>query len=100
MEPFEAYSILRYGGEEFVILMPETGLEEACHVAERVRQNVSDLTFEQGESFFSVTLSLGAAEAIPTMKKSGRIADVRRPVLVRRKSRRKKPGGMLQARLM
>ncbi len=58
----------RYGGEEFVVLMPETGLDEACRVAERLRRNVGDLLFEQGDSNFVVTLSLGVAEVSPTIK--------------------------------
>ena len=37
--------LCRYGGEEFCILLPDTGLEEACAIAERARA-----TIEQGAS--------------------------------------------------
>ncbi|MDX9707156.1 MAG: GGDEF domain-containing protein, partial [Azospira sp.] len=30
----------RFGGEEFIILLPETGLADACRVAERIRQEI------------------------------------------------------------
>jgi diguanylate cyclase (GGDEF)-like protein len=42
---------VRYGGEEFLILLPETGLEGALDVAERIRQTVDTST--------KVTVSLG-----------------------------------------
>lgn len=44
---------VRYGGEEFLILLPETGLSEACEVAERIRKDVEDKT--------GITISLGVA---------------------------------------
>lgn len=52
----------RYGGEEFVIALQSTDEEGARILAERVRENVSKLTFrvpEKGE--FSVTVSLGCS---------------------------------------
>lgn len=36
---------VRYGGEEFGIILPETTEDEACEVAERVREAVRNLTF-------------------------------------------------------
>ena len=36
-------SAYRFGGEEFVVLLPETGLEEARVVAERIRVSFADL---------------------------------------------------------
>ena len=32
----------RFGGEEFSILLPETSVEEAMEIAERIRQEVAD----------------------------------------------------------
>ncbi len=44
----------RYGGEEFAVLLPRTGLEEACVLAERLRERASeDVPFE------GVTISIG-----------------------------------------
>lgn len=52
----------RYGGEEFVLMLPETALADACRFAERLRQVVTaqiiPLTAEQS---FSITISLGVA---------------------------------------
>lgn len=52
----------RYGGEEFVVVLPETPLEEARQLAERIRRELSDTRF-QGENggSFTVTGSLGVA---------------------------------------
>ena len=38
-----AYDIVgRYGGEEFLIILPEPGLEDARHFAERIRVRVKE----------------------------------------------------------
>jgi diguanylate cyclase (GGDEF)-like protein len=51
-----AYDILgRYGGEEFLIILPDTGLEEARGLAERIRTHVR----EEQIGNVAVTLSLG-----------------------------------------
>lgn len=54
----------RFGGEEFAVLLPETGLTEALRVAERVRLAVSaqPAAFAGGKADIAVTVSLGAAE--------------------------------------
>lgn len=51
----------RFGGEEFVVLLPETALGEALTVAERLRSAVSALAFEDPKGL-EVRLSLGVAE--------------------------------------
>ena len=55
----------RYGGEEFAIILPETGIEEACVVGTRIKDNISDLIFEPepGEKQ-SIKISIGATELI------------------------------------
>lgn len=44
---------VRFGGEEFLVLLPETGLQEAVEAAERIRRAIAEKT--------DVTVSLGAA---------------------------------------
>jgi len=51
----------RWGGEEFVALLPGTGMEEALIVAQRVRRNVEGLALEIDQASVSVTVSLGLA---------------------------------------
>jgi diguanylate cyclase (GGDEF)-like protein len=53
----------RYGGEEFVVILPQTDLEGAAEFGERLRSAVDSTSFEiSGEAPIHVTLSAGAAE--------------------------------------
>lgn len=51
----------RYGGEEFVALLPNTDQEGALHLAERVRAAVANDPVTYGEQSAAVTLSIGVA---------------------------------------
>jgi two-component system, cell cycle response regulator len=51
----------RFGGEEFALVLPETGFNEAVRVAERLRQDVSELRFEGACQDLKLTISLGVA---------------------------------------
>lgn len=54
----------RYGGEEFVIVMPDTECRAAEAVAERIRGDISDEPFElTGRHMVDATISVGVAEA-------------------------------------
>jgi diguanylate cyclase (GGDEF)-like protein/PAS domain S-box-containing protein len=52
----------RYGGEEFVIILPVTSARQASMVAERIRGGVESLRIETDKGPASVTLSFGIAE--------------------------------------
>jgi len=54
--------VCRYGGEEFIVLMPEAGREEAMAMAERLREMVSGITVVTPGGTLSLTISLGMAE--------------------------------------
>jgi two-component system cell cycle response regulator len=51
----------RYGGEEFALVLEATDRDGARDLAERIRQEVSELVFESGKGPFGATLSLGIA---------------------------------------
>ncbi len=52
----------RYGGEEFMVLLPETPLEKAALLAEKLRKAVSLLVVQaEGHTIENTTISLGAA---------------------------------------
>jgi diguanylate cyclase (GGDEF)-like protein len=57
----ESDVIGRYGGEEFIILLPETSFDEACDLAEAIRLNVSGQHTEAGQVNVHATLSLGVS---------------------------------------
>jgi two-component system, cell cycle response regulator len=52
----------RYGGEEFMILLPETGVEEAAALCEKLRHIVGRLRFTvEGNPALTMTISIGVA---------------------------------------
>jgi len=53
----------RYGGEEFVVVMPETDMAVATMVAERLRRRIASEPFpiSQGTNAVEVTISIGLA---------------------------------------
>jgi len=54
----------RMGGEEFLVLLPETGLDAACVAAERIRSAVEAARFEDGErDDLRITISIGVSVA-------------------------------------
>ncbi len=52
---------VRFGGEEFVVLLPHTDLEEALRVAERVRERFSKVVFRFDSQTVRLTVSAGVA---------------------------------------
>jgi two-component system, cell cycle response regulator len=54
-------SVGRYGGEEFVIILPHTSPEEARATGERIRKKVNGHVFWVGAKPLSVTVSVGVA---------------------------------------
>ena len=59
-ESLRRYDIVgRIGGEEFLVISPGTGLNEAVALAERIRCTIMDDTISEGELQVSVTLSVG-----------------------------------------
>jgi diguanylate cyclase (GGDEF)-like protein len=55
-------TLYRYGGEEFVILLPETDQRGALTVAESIRRKVADTTIVvDGQQTVTITVSIGVA---------------------------------------
>jgi len=62
----EGDSACRYGGEEFAIILADTGLEGGTHVASRVQQRLATLNLAHpGSPLGHLTLSIGLAVAEP-----------------------------------
>lgn len=60
-------TLFRYGGEEFVITLSQTNLQEARVVAKRLRRIVGDQPFNiDGTLALTITVSLGLASLTPT----------------------------------
>lgn len=56
--------IVRFGGEEFSIMLPETSMDDAVELGNKLRQQVEKTVIknEKGDLLPSVTISIGAAE--------------------------------------
>ena len=57
--------LCRYGGEEFLIILPHTGLERALEAGERIRREIAGEPFRDQGLEIPLTVSLGAAGLDP-----------------------------------
>lgn len=57
----------RFGGEEFAVMLPDTDLDGAVILAERLRKAIESWTLERPAGGLSVTASLGVALLDPAM---------------------------------
>ncbi|MEW6697123.1 MAG: GGDEF domain-containing protein, partial [Bacillota bacterium] len=73
----------RFGGEEFIIIVPFISGTQVKEIAERIRQEVSNTVFDADDNKIKVTVSIGVVTLIPSMdekvseiiEKTIRIAD-------------------------
>jgi two-component system, cell cycle response regulator len=59
----------RYGGEEFAVLLPETRLQQACLVGNRIKNHIASQVFtpENGKKV-SITISIGVTDLVENEK--------------------------------
>ena len=64
--------VSRYGGEEFIVLIPNKDLDKAKYIAENIRENIEKLGIlhEGSKEYRIVTVSIGIAANIPNGKLS------------------------------
>jgi len=56
----------RYGGEEFMVFLPDTTFEQSLVIANRICKNVQSDPFEADGEFLPITVSAGVADASKT----------------------------------
>jgi diguanylate cyclase (GGDEF)-like protein len=66
----------RYGGEEFVLLLPNTSLDGAMAMAERIRAAVSDAEFTFRRNRVAVTCSIGISDNLLGSRGDASIVDL------------------------
>jgi diguanylate cyclase (GGDEF)-like protein len=57
----------RIGGEEFAFVLPETDMESALQLAERLRLSIADRPVFLGRESITLSVSIGLAEASPSV---------------------------------
>lgn len=61
--------VTRFGGEEFCIILPDTGLAEAKHIADRMRSEIAKISLAEVNNQ-SITVSIGVAEFLTNQENS------------------------------
>ena len=61
----ESDVIARYGGEEFAFILPETALDDAFIVAERIRDRIDSMRINYENKKISISMSFGVASLDP-----------------------------------
>jgi two-component system, cell cycle response regulator len=67
--------IARLGGEEFAVVMPETGLDQALLVGRTLREEISRKPFYSGSMQMRVTASFGVAAIESVVRKPKKLAE-------------------------
>ncbi len=57
--------IFRFGGEEFVIVLPDTNLDEACRTITRLQRELTERIFMQKQTRLFITFSAGVVMRLP-----------------------------------
>ena len=84
----------RIGGEEFVVVMPDTALERACQVGERLRACIAGEPFQaNGETRLHGDRQRRDCHARRPHDSAGGAPQARRPGALRRQARRPQPRG-------
>ncbi len=55
-------SCIRYGGDEFIIILPETDIDKAKAVAKKIQSSLNSVTFKKGNVEFKCSVSIGITQ--------------------------------------
>ena len=58
---FERDLLGRWGGEEFIVVLPDTDAVEGLHAAEKIRQSIEDMEIYIDKNRIKITISIGLA---------------------------------------
>uniref|UniRef100_UPI002611C34E GGDEF domain-containing protein n=2 Tax=unclassified Pseudomonas TaxID=196821 RepID=UPI002611C34E len=68
-------SLGRYGGEEFLVVLPDCPADQALRILDEIRQRFAELHFIADGSEFSVTLSAGIASTEQDAQDAGELLE-------------------------
>ena len=75
----------RWGGEEFLILLPETAAESSLPVANKILEAMSRTEFKANKPGIHITVSIGVCEHIPSQTVQESVARVHHALLMAKK---------------
>lgn len=68
-------TVCRWGGEEFILMMPDTSVENTRRLIQRIRRNLAQDPIQTASGTFSITLTFGIAEVRSGIKEAIQAAD-------------------------
>ncbi|HKO55560.1 MAG TPA: diguanylate cyclase [Thermoanaerobaculia bacterium] len=86
--------IARYGGDEFVLLLPDTDEDEARRIAGRLHESVADLRWNTPSAVLRATASIGITSATDAARDIAALVAAADKRLYRAKDRRKTEAGL------
>lgn len=63
-------TVARYGGDELVVVLPKTNLQEAMIAAQRIRKRIRTALFQCGDQTVRITISMGIAQCPASLIKT------------------------------
>jgi len=54
--------ICRFGGEEFIVLFPDTNIKNASYIAQKIKKHIEKLEIKTNNKVIHCTISIGLAE--------------------------------------
>lgn len=60
--------LARHGGDEFIVLLPETDMVTALRIAERLNRAVEEVPIQIGDQWIQITISQGVSQATKAMQ--------------------------------
>jgi diguanylate cyclase (GGDEF)-like protein len=67
--------LIRYGGEEFLVLLPGAGIEDVRQVGERIRRAIAETSVADGDQRVAVTVSGGGTVYRDSIDSSDRLVE-------------------------
>jgi diguanylate cyclase len=67
--------LVRYGGEEFLVILPNAAADHARQLGERIRQAISQLRLNSGATPVRFTVSIGVAGRLPAEEDAAGIVE-------------------------
>ncbi len=80
--------LARFGGEEFVCILPETTLEDAVQVSERLRASIEETVLHWKHEQFKITASFGVTTLRPEMLEARDLLEAADKALYKAKEKR------------